>query len=93
MKGLGLQGCASGCLRSAAHVKLDALRPAFAHIPVCAQPRCRASSPVRAQTQEASEPEQEHPRGIFETYPQSAETVTILDARRVPPAERQVAKA
>ena len=48
---------------------------------------------MRAQAQDASEPDQEHPRGIFETYPQSAETVTILDARRVPPAERQVAEA
>ena len=92
MMGVGLQGCASGCRRPAARVKLDAMRPALAHIPACAQPACRASSPVRAQAQDASEPEQEHPRGIFETYPQSAETVTILDARCVPPAQRQVAK-
>ena len=92
MMGVGLQGCASGCRRPAARVKLDAMRPALAHIPACAQPACRASSPVRAQAQDALEPEQEHPRGIFETYPQSAETVTILDARRVPPAQRQVAK-
>ena len=91
MKGPGLLGCASGCWRSAARVKLDALRPAFAHTPTCAKPGCRARSAVRAQAQGASEPEHEHPRGIFETYPQSAETVTILDARRVPCAERQAA--
>ena len=84
MLGLGLQGCAPGCWHSASLVKLDALRSA--HIPACAhKPGCRASSPVRAQAQDAPDHKQEQPRGIFETFPQSAETVTILDARRVTP--------
>ena len=94
MQGLGLQGCVSGCWHSAIHVKVDALRPAFAHVPACAhKPACRASSPVRAQAQDAPEPELEQPRGIFETYPQSAETVTILDARHVPPVSRKDVRA